>query len=294
MAKALHLRDRHWNLVILPSHGGSLQACEYDGAAVLRPGAQIERIGAPAISCCYFPMIPFSNRIENSRFRFGDATVTVAENLPGTRHAIHGHGWQASWDVDEESERRCALVYRREATSDWPWRYEGRQAFEIFGNTLRITLAVRNLAPHAMPCGLGFHPFLPAFDGARLLFEARSVWDGNVRDFPRERVPVPPHLSFATGVPISERVGTDHCFDGWERRAVVSFEDSGHSIVVEGCAATPYVVIYIPGSDYFCVEPVTHAVNAMNLADPAAAGLWTLEPMAAREITASIHVEPAR
>jgi galactose mutarotase-like enzyme len=54
------------------------------------------------------------------------------------------------------------------------------------------------------------------------------------------------------------------------------------------------VVVYVPGSGYFCVEPVTHAVNAMNLADPAAAGLWILEPTGTREITTSIHVEPAR
>jgi aldose 1-epimerase len=239
-------------------------------------------------------MIPFCNRIENSRFRFAGSTVHLAENVPGTRHAIHGHGWQSSWDVEQASDRSCSLVYRREATSDWPWRYEGRESFEIFDNTLRIGLAVRNLATTAMPCGLGFHPFFPASDGARLLLEATRVWDGNVRDFPRERAPVPQHLSFATGVPTSERVGTDHCFDGWQRRAVVSFEQSDHAIVVEGCEATPYVVIYIPGSDYFCVEPVTHAVNAMNLADPAAAGLWTLEPEGTREITTSIHVEQAR
>src|SRR5882672_12219788 len=90
MAKALNLRDRHWNLVVLPSHGGSLQSCEFDGAIVLKPAARLERIGGTSISCCYFPMIPFSNRIENSRFYFAGATVNPAENVPGTRHAIHG------------------------------------------------------------------------------------------------------------------------------------------------------------------------------------------------------------
>ena len=39
----------------------------------------------------------------------------------------------------------------------------------------------------------------------------------------------------------------------------------------------------------FCVEPVTHAVNAMNHADAAAGGLWTLKPGATREIRMTIR-----
>ncbi len=293
MTEALNLVDRHWKVVVSPSHGGSLQLCEFDGAAVLRPTAQLERIGGARSSCCYFPMIPYSNRIENSQFDFAGSTVNLTKNVAGTRHAIHGHGWQVAWQVEHSTATTCSLVYRREATSDWPWHYEGRQAFEIFDNTLRITLAIRNLASTTMPCGLGFHPFLPAREGARLLVEAKRVWNGSVRDFPRDLVPVPQHLCFAKGAPISDRVGMDHCFEGWQRRAILSFEGSRHAIVVEGCEATRFVVVYIPGADYFCVEPVTHAVNAMNLSDPAGAGLWALEPGGSREITTSIHVESA-
>ena len=36
-------------------------------------------------------------------------------------------------------------------------------------------------------------------------------------------------------------------------------------------------------ADYFCVEPVTHAVNAMNHADAVAGGLWTLAPGGPRD-----------
>jgi aldose 1-epimerase len=145
-----------------------------------------------------------------------------------------------------------------------------------------------------MPCGLGFHPFFPAPAGARLQLEAKRVWKGNVRDFPRERVAVPAHLSFAGGALLSERSGTDHCFDGWQRLATLRFAHAHYAIVLEGCEATSYVIVYVPGGELCCVEPVTHAVNAMNLADPATAGLWTLEPTGTREITMSIRVESSR
>lgn len=157
MAETLTLQDGHWNVVVLPSHGGCLQLCEFDGKPVLMPTDRLERFGTASLPCCYFPMIPFSNRIENSQFNFAGATVNLAENVAGTRHAIHGHGWQTAWQVIRSSDTSCALSYRHEATTEWPWRYEGRQSFEILGSALRITLAIQNLCTRPMPCGLGFH-----------------------------------------------------------------------------------------------------------------------------------------
>ncbi|HZF31533.1 MAG TPA: aldose 1-epimerase [Gammaproteobacteria bacterium] len=289
--EALELRDGRWNVVVSPGRGGSLELCELDWLPVLSPAPRLERIGQPPASCCYFPMIPFCNRIENSRFAFGGSIVRLPENMAGERHAIHGHGWQRAWQVQGADATRCRLSYRHEATPDWPWAYEAEQSFEILGSSLRITLGIRNLAPAPMPCGLGFHPFLPAAEGASLAFRAAAVWDGSAGEFPRRRVAVPRDLDFSDGAPLAERLGIDHCFDGWERTATLSFGQSRRSIVVEGCAATERLVVYVPAdADYFCVEPVTHAVNAINLPDPAAAGLWTLEPEGHREITMSIGV----
>jgi aldose 1-epimerase len=290
MPDAIALRDRHWNVVLAPSHGGSIRHCEFDGSAVLEPVAALERLGGTPRSCCYFPMIPFANRIEDSRFRYDGATVSAAANVAGTRHVIHGHGWQSAWNVADRSDTACTMVYRREASSDWPWRYEGRQAFEILGNSLRITLAVRNLSASPMPCGLGLHPFFPASDGASLQLEAERIWNGHLREFPRERIPVPPELSFRDNAPVSDRVGTDHCYDGWRRRAVVTYASARHAVVIEGGEAARFVVVYVPGSGYFCVEPVTHAANAVNLPDPAATGLWTLAPAESRAVSASISL----
>jgi aldose 1-epimerase len=292
MTESLTLRDEHWHVVVLPLHGGSLQLCAFDGATVLQPTPRLERADLAPPPSCYFPMIPFCNRIENSRFDFAGATVNLRENVAGTRHAMHGHGWQAAWQVTHSTPTTCALAYRHEASTDWPWRYEGRQSFELLGRALRFTLAIQNLCSRPMPCGLGFHPFFPASDDARLQLDAGRVWNGSVGDFPREPVPVPKQLCFATGARIAERLGTDHCFDDWQRRAFVRLERSNHDIVIESCAATCFLVVYIPGADYFCVEPVSHAVNAMNLADSAAAGLWTLAPAESRQITTSIRVQP--
>jgi aldose 1-epimerase len=290
MSDTLKLGDGRWQVTVAPSLGGSLLACTFDGVPVLHPVAQADSTGRADLRCCHFPLIPFSNRIENGRFSYGGSQLQLPPNLAGSPHPIHGHGWQAAWQVTERRNAGCVLAYEREATLDWPWRYRGRQTIEAAGDALRLTLAVENLGRTAMPCGLGFHPFLPRDGDPRLELDAARVLNGTADSFPTRRMDVPAALDFRAGPRVSEREGTDHCFDGWSRRATVRYRQHSRTLVLDGCEATAYALVYIPeGADYFCVEPVTHAVNAMNHADAAADGLWTLEPGATREIRMTIR-----
>jgi aldose 1-epimerase len=293
MDDTLDLRDGRWHIVVAPSLGGSLLACEYDGMPVLKPTAQPERLGRlPALHCCYFPLIPYSNRIENGLFRFRGVSIRPAEEVAGAPHAIHGHGWLAEWRITGRNGTGCALSFCHAPASDWPWPYQGRQTLAIVDDELRITLAIENLGTTAMPCGLGFHPFLPASGGARLQMQAARVWDGTADAFPSQRVAVPGRLDFRSGPRVADRQGTNHCFDGWPGRATVSYEHAPRRLALDGCEATHSVIVYIPeDADYFCVEPVTHTVNAMNLPNAAESGLWTLEPQETRQITMSIRCD---
>ena len=235
-------------------------------------------------------MIPFSNRIENGRIPWGATPVRVAPNVVGSSHPQHGHGWQADWQVVEAGRTSCTLSFRRLPTPDWPWEYRGLQTFAIFDDGLRFTLGIQNVGVSTLPCGLGFHPFLARSTGSRLEFAAERVWDGAAETFPTDRVAVPSSLDFRGGPLLSERQGVDHCFEGWTRRATLRDDRSRRAYVVGGCEETRFAIVYVPaGVDHFCIEPVTHAVNAMNLADPAAAGWWMLEPGASRSIEMTIH-----
>jgi aldose 1-epimerase len=289
MPELIQLRDEHWDVIVVPARGGSLQRCDFDGKPVLQSTAPLPGNGPAPAACCYFPLIPFSNRIENGEFHFGGSHVRLRSNVAGSPHVIHGHGWQAAWHARSRSATACSLVFRHAAGSGWPWRYEGSQAFAIAGDTLCITLGIRNLGDTAMPCGLGFHPFFPIRPDARLQLSAARVWNGSARDFPREPIVVPRPLCFDAGPRVAERTGLDHCYDGWQGRAILSYAEPRHDLVVAASDAASFVVIYIPErADHFCVEPVTHAINAMNQRDPAAAGLWTLLPGENREIAMTI------
>src|SRR5262245_12592346 len=292
MGDTLELGDGRWRLVVAPL-GGSLLACDYDGLPVLEPIEQPAPLGGGTWRGCYLPLLPWSTRVENARFSFGGETVRLAPNVEGSAHAMHGHGWQRAWQLIERSRTHCELAFDHDASPDWPWPYRGRQTIAIHGDALRITLGIENLGAAPMPCGLGFHPFLPADGGTRLRFEAAEVWDGRADAFPRKRVPVPAALDFHDGPRVAQRRGTDHCFDGWADRATVNGDETSRAWLLEGSGDTRCVVVYIPADGgYFCVEPVTHAVNALNLPPDAGSGLWVLGAREAREVTMTIRPLP--
>lgn len=290
MADTLTLVDDRWKVTVAPSLGGSLLACEYDGAEILRPTPQPAGGGRPAVRCCHFPLVPFSNRVADGRFAFEGRRVVLTPNVAGSPHAMHGHGWQMPWQVRSQDAASCLLEYEREATDDWPWAYAACQQIALAGGALTITLVIANRDAAAMPCGLGFHPFLPKTEGARLAFNAARVFDGRAAEFPAATSPVGEALSFTSAPRIAAREGADHCYADWDGTAMITDDDRATSFRLEGCEATRYAIVYIPaGDDYFCVEPVTHAVNAMNHADPASSGLWRLVPGEVRGVTLTLR-----
>ncbi len=129
---------------------------------MLQPVAAPHDQGATPPPRCYFPLVPFSNRIENGEFRFAGARIRMRGNVAGTPHTMHGHGWHAVWQIRASSASECSLSYERAADGEWPWHYAAMQTFAIAGDAVRVTLSVRNLGGRPMPCGLGFHPFFPA------------------------------------------------------------------------------------------------------------------------------------
>jgi aldose 1-epimerase len=293
LSGTLELGDGRWKLVVAAALGGSLLACEYDGIEVLKPTEQPVGSARTAMHCCCFPLVPFSNRIEKGRFSFDGMPIRLTPNVAGSPHAMHGHGWQSAWQVVEHGETSCALEFQHEAGAGWPWAYRARQDIRIDGDAVSLTLAVENQCTGIMPGGLGFHPFLPRTRGARLAFEAACVASGTAEDFGTEPVAVPAALDFRDAPYVADREDTDHCFEGWHGFATVSGDRDSCAFRLDGCAATRRLIVYIPsGADYFCVEPVTHSVNAVNRPDALLTGLWRLESGERRAITMTIRPIP--
>ena len=128
-----------------------------------------------ASSC--FPLVPYSNRIENGTFTFEGQELIIKKNHPGNIYPIHGNVWEHSWTVEHVSGARCVLsVTYHPETGGWPWAYQARQIIELEGAKLRIELSITNTGRRPFPAGLGLHPSFSNAKTAQVKFKAQSMW----------------------------------------------------------------------------------------------------------------------
>ncbi|MEE4381301.1 MAG: aldose 1-epimerase [Pseudomonadales bacterium] len=268
------LRCEGCELLLAPAAGGTVRALRLRGEDLLRP--------APAgnddpLASAAFPLVPFSGRIDRGRFRFRDEAVTLAPNFPPEAHAIHGQGWQRAWTVERADATSADLVYRHDG-ADWPWRYRATQAFRLRPDGLELGLALANESDRPMPAGLGWHPYFPRAD-ATLTAAVRRIWpsgETTLVDPPRA-----PKTEEALHAPRPvDALALDHCFDADAAGATIHWPRRGLRLRLTGDAVLRFLIVYTPpGQDFFCVEPVSHAPDAVHSPLPAAeTGLRMLEP----------------
>jgi len=266
----IELAAADYRLAVQPERGGSIAALTWRGETLLRATC-----GPSVLDTACFPLVPFSNRIANGRFRHAGGEVVLTPNLPGSDHPhpLHGFGWLTEWQVVEQGAGSVVLSHDYPG-GEWPWPYHAEQAFSLSdqGLTMAITLENRGSAP--MPAGLGFHPYFPCESDTIYRGLHRGEWQNSADCLP---------------VHLDER---DAATDWWQGRAVglrsvdtVYTERQGDLRIIwpqRGMALTltpsenlPFTVVYTPeGEDFFCVEPVSHMTDAVNHQDRDGGMLW--------------------
>lgn len=211
-----------------------------------------------------FPLAPFSNRIENAQFQFEGRDCHVVATQAGAPHAIHGHGLRVAWNVVERDGHGATLVMAHDG-ADWPAAYVVEQRFDLSPTGLAARMEVTNSGPGAMPVGLGWHPFLPVREGPWVTTTFETIWPPIRDSIPTGPEALPADLDFADGAPAPS--GLDTGFGGWHRDALLSWRAIGAGLRITADEALGHVIVYTPvGQDYFCFEPVSHPINAINSA----------------------------
>ncbi|WP_420405263.1 aldose 1-epimerase [Nisaea sp.] len=211
-----------------------------------------------------FPLVPFSNRIRDGRFAWSGREHRISVSEQHAPHAIHGHGRNRSWTVERRTGTSLDLTYDHEG-DDWPFAYRARQRFALEGEELVVEMTLVNTGTESMPGGLGHHPYLPWRDGIVLETNFGNVWPAADGILPAGPETVPETLDFSSGRPVPR--GLDTGFGGWSGRARIHLPGDGLALDIECSPALGHVIIFTPaGEDFFCFEPVTHAIDAINLA----------------------------
>jgi aldose 1-epimerase len=87
----------------------------------------------------------------------------------------------------------------------------------------------------------------------------------------------------------------NNAFLEWDGRADIVWRDRKLALEIEADASLAVYIVYSPSAeaDFFCFEPVTHPVDAHNLAGgPQANGLVILQPQAS--LSATCRFRPRR
>ncbi|MFL6659855.1 MAG: aldose 1-epimerase [Massilia sp.] len=276
----LTLRNAHLHAQVLPAIGGALARFDaiMDGALhpVFRPLALPDNSPPPTpsqLSC--FPLVPWSNRIGGAGFDFDGRRIALSPNRAGEPCPIHGEGWQQSWEVRQHAEDSVLLTLDRQGGD--PFSYLAQLAYTLHQTSLEVVLAVRNCGTGAMPFGLGLHPWFERTDGVTLHAPADTVWQRGDDGLPTARMVIPEAWNFSRARTLPDDA-IDNVFEAWDGKAEIHWPETGIGLTVEANARY-YIVYTRPGADFFCFEPVDHAINAHNLPGGAVHnGLTVLAP----------------
>lgn len=268
----LHLRYGDFYLGVLPELGAALsyfyRLVEGRRVDLLRPASATALAQRDVLGMASFPLLPFCNRIRDSRFVFEGETYQLAPNLPPSPHAIHGVGWQRAWTVRAQSGDAVTLVLDYVPESDpshWPWRFRAELEYRLNAQGLQVLTRIHNRSHSAMPCGIGHHPYFPRHQGQQCRVQVQSMWESDFERLPTQLV-IPRWIKdVAQGVDLNA-LDLDHHFCGWDGHVKLAHSEQLVALELLADSSFRFLNIYSPkDADFFCLEPVTQIADAFNL-----------------------------
>jgi aldose 1-epimerase len=280
----LELEDELTHLSIAPERGASIV-----NWTVLRDGQPLLRhsddhalnSGLPGKLGC-FPLIPWSNRIAHGGFDCPDGWLALTPNSLTDPLPIHGSAWQQPWEVISRSHSEVIL----QLESKIPFAYRARQCFHLQGGKLSIELQVTHLAEHAAWYGLGLHPYFPRRANTCLQASAGQVWLCDASKLPSGLSALPAEWDLRQLKALPATL-VDNGFCEWDGHCLIRQPDLGYELDCQATGSDYYLLYCPPGLDFFCIEPVSHPVNAHHL--PGRPGLRLLEQGQSAELGFSLQ-----
>jgi aldose 1-epimerase len=288
-SRILTLCDGAAEAVIVPELGAGLASYDVVGAGDRRPVVRPCRNPSAArpFDLASILLVPWSNRISGGGFTVAGKFHPLQPNLPGEPYPIHGNGFSSAWSLEDATATSAELSLMSEGPG--PFRYAACASYALSAGALTMRLSVVNHAAWPLPFGLGFHPWIVRTPETLLQARAKRLVPETSDHLPSGEAPVSSRPDWNFAKPRSLPDGwINNAFLDWDGRMVVHWPD--REITLEVAAEPPLTVyiLYSPSheADFFCFEPVTHAVDAHNASGgPEANGLSVLAPQESLSIS---------
>lgn len=287
----LTLESGTHRLQLLPELGGSIAAWEYRVGGRWQPMLRPWNHAAPdAYTFACFPLAPWSNRIGAGGFEQDGVHYPVAPNRAGEPYPIHGDAWLQAWQIEQSSPTTLTLALTSDRFGGNPYSYRASQRFDLQADALVITLQVTHLGKTRLPYGLGLHPYFLRDADTRLQMQCDGLWLSRDDPMPVSHSTVlPPTFDYRTAASLDGPL-IDHCFTGWDGKASISYPRHGFAIDLTMAACDGYALMYRPpGLDFFCLEPITHPIDAFHM--PGQPGLRLLASGQSMTLSLSMRVQ---
>ncbi|KHK58767.1 aldose epimerase [Ralstonia sp. A12] len=258
--------------------------------ASLRDG--FDGLAWPKTGC--YPLLPFSNRIRDGRFQWRGREIRLAPH-PGQPHAMHGLAHARAWTVEQQTDSSIVLGLRYVPEADnWPWAFTATQTLVLSPEGLEAVMTLRNDGSSDMPAGGGFHPYFARVPGTHVQFAAATMWPTDAGEVAIRCEPITPREDFRNAPALPDD-GLSVYYSNWQRQAVVSRAD-GATLTLSADDPLDHFILHAPGGQaYFCLEPVSHVADAVNLAEQGweGTGLRVLAPGETLHLRMQLRIDTA-
>jgi aldose 1-epimerase len=292
MNKQVTLHNSVAKLKISPALGGAILAFDVNlngqFVSVLRNSEDARSV----LESSNFPLVPYSNRIKNGCFEWQNKVIQLPLNHLPEKHSIHGHGWQSVWDIIEQTNSSLTIQYDHKA-DDWPFSYIAEQIFTLNEKVLTIELSLINISNTDMPSGLGLHPYFTRTEKSLLKCSTQKMWAVDKECLPTQLVDVPEKMNSSSGMKINQQ-NFDNIFTEFSGNATIYWPEWSAKANISTSSNCQFIVLFNPkNKDFFCLEPVTHCTDAINMASKGVknTGLKSLKPQEKMTISMCISLE---
>jgi aldose 1-epimerase len=271
---------------IVPSVGNIVNSMKVAGQDVVRwPYGSVEEFKAePDLSGIPF-LAPWANRLDEQAFYANGKRYAFDMALGNVHGAIPSHGFLTTtdrWQVMEvhadgsSAWATSRLNFHEHALwmKQWPFAHRVEITHRLKDGVLEVGTSIKNMAADPMPVSVGFHPFFRLTDSPReewtVAVPAKTHWllaDNKVPTGETE----PAEVLFRNRQPVPLKdYDLDDVFSDLVRddkgRARVVLKGRRQALEIVLGPGWRSLVLWSPGADFVCVEPMAGISNAMNLA----------------------------
>jgi len=242
-----------------------------EGINLFRPENQIsKKFNIIKTSC--FPLTPFCNRVSKNKFEYKGKKYDFINNTNLGKYYLHGDGWLKKWKIKKITKTEIKIFLKKNLSDSSPYSYLSQEHFILNRNSLRIDLSVKNLNNIALPFGLGLHPYFPKNKFTLLKAMSKKHWLENKHYIPKKIIDNSKKMNFNEPNDLPS-TWTNNCFNNWNSKAKIIWLDKKLMLEINSTKNCKYFFLHVSSkkfeksfkNDYFCFEPMTHAVNAHNM-----------------------------